>query len=108
MPEPAIIVRRPRPDDAAALVATMGDPDVLPQLLQLPYATEAMWRKRIEDMPVGATTTDLTKACWAGGTIQIYVNPGALFDPTRRPTAPTYAQVRTAIVGAFLQTEPRP
>jgi len=49
----------------------------------------------------GATTTDLTKACWAGGTIQIYVNPGALFDPTRRPTAPTYAQVRTAIVGAF-------
>jgi hypothetical protein len=23
----------------------------------------------------GATTSDLTKACWAGGTIQIYVNP---------------------------------
>lgn len=49
----------------------------------------------------GAAATDLTKACWAGGTVQIYINPGALFDATARPSAPTYAEVRKAVVGAF-------
>ena len=49
----------------------------------------------------GALTTDLTKACWAGGTIQIYINPGALFEKDLRPTAPTYDQVRAAVVDAF-------
>jgi hypothetical protein len=42
----------------------------------------------------GAATTDLAKACWAGGTIQIYVN-------TTLPAGVTYAQVRTAIREAF-------
>jgi len=42
----------------------------------------------------GAATTDLAKACWAGGTIQIYVN-------TTLPAGTTYEQVRTAIVNAF-------
>jgi 2',3'-cyclic-nucleotide 2'-phosphodiesterase (5'-nucleotidase family) len=42
----------------------------------------------------GATTTDLAKACWAGGTIQIYVN-------TTLPAGTTYEQVRTAIISAF-------
>ena len=41
-----------------------------------------------------ATTTNLAKACWAGGTAQIYVN-------TTLPAGTTYAQVRTAIVNAF-------
>jgi 2',3'-cyclic-nucleotide 2'-phosphodiesterase (5'-nucleotidase family) len=49
----------------------------------------------------GADTTDLTKACWAGGTIQIYVNNGQTFDRVLRPTAPTYEEVRTAIIAAF-------
>ena len=49
----------------------------------------------------GAGSLNLAKACWAGGTAQIYVNSAALFDPVARPTAPTYAQVRTAIVNAF-------
>jgi putative acetyltransferase len=40
-------------------MATMGDRDVLPGLLQLPYPTEALWRKRIEEMPVGPTTGEL-------------------------------------------------
>ena len=39
------------------------------------------------------TTDDLAKACWAGGTIQIYVNPTA----RRRPALPTYEEVRTAV-----------
>ncbi len=42
----------------------------------------------------GATATDLTKACWAGGTIQIYVNPTL-------PAGITYEQVRTAVIAAF-------
>ena len=37
---------------------------------------------------------NLAKACWAGGTAQIYVN-------TTLPAGTTYAQVRTAIVNAF-------
>jgi 2',3'-cyclic-nucleotide 2'-phosphodiesterase (5'-nucleotidase family)/predicted AlkP superfamily phosphohydrolase/phosphomutase len=42
----------------------------------------------------GAAATDLAKACWAGGTIQIYVNPTL-------PTGVTPAMVRNAAVAAF-------
>ncbi len=42
----------------------------------------------------GAATSDLAKACWAGGTIQVYVN-------TIRPAGITYAAVRTAATNAF-------
>jgi 2',3'-cyclic-nucleotide 2'-phosphodiesterase (5'-nucleotidase family) len=41
-----------------------------------------------------AAATDLAKACWAGGTAQIYVNPTL-------PTGITYEAVRTAAVQAF-------
>ena len=41
-----------------------------------------------------ATGTNLGKACWAGGTAQIYVN-------TVLPAGTSYAQVRTMIVNAF-------
>jgi 2',3'-cyclic-nucleotide 2'-phosphodiesterase (5'-nucleotidase family) len=37
---------------------------------------------------------DLTKACWAGGTVQVYVNPTL-------PTGTTYAEIRSAVVAAF-------
>ncbi len=47
-----------------------------------------------------ATVTDIAKACWAGGTIQIYVNPAALRS-TANPTFPTYEEVRTAVRTAF-------
>lgn len=66
---PAILVRRPRPEDAAAVLATMSDPAVLPGLLQLPYATEAMWRKRIEEMPTGHTTAELFVVAERGGAV---------------------------------------
>ena len=46
------------------------------------------------------TNTDLTKACWAGGTIQIYINPARLRS-TAQPTWPTYEEVRTAVRTAF-------
>ncbi len=42
----------------------------------------------------GAATSDLAKACWAGGTIQVYVN-------TTLPAGITYAAVRTAAIDAF-------
>ncbi len=41
-----------------------------------------------------AASNDLTKACWAGGTIQIYVNPTL-------PSGTTYEQVRITVVNAF-------
>jgi 2',3'-cyclic-nucleotide 2'-phosphodiesterase (5'-nucleotidase family) len=43
----------------------------------------------------GAATTDIAKACWAGGTIQIYINPTL-------PSGVTNAAVRTAVKDAFL------
>jgi putative acetyltransferase len=68
-PKAPIVIRRPRPEDAAAILATMNDPDVLPGLLQLPYATEAMWKKRIDEMPVGSTTADLFIVAERGGEV---------------------------------------
>jgi 2',3'-cyclic-nucleotide 2'-phosphodiesterase (5'-nucleotidase family) len=46
---------------------------------------------------------DITKACWAGGTIQIYINPNRLKN-AGQPTSvnfPTYEEVRTAVRNAF-------
>ena len=42
----------------------------------------------------GTGAVNLAKACWAGGTAQIYVN-------TTLPTGTTYEQVRTAVINAF-------
>ena len=71
VPEAAapILIRRPRADDAAALVSIMDDPAVLTHLLQLPHATEAQWRKRIEEMPVGASTAELFVVAERGGVV---------------------------------------
>jgi len=41
-----------------------------------------------------ALASDLSKACWAGGTIQVYVNPTL-------PAGTTYEEVRTAATAAF-------
>jgi 2',3'-cyclic-nucleotide 2'-phosphodiesterase (5'-nucleotidase family)/predicted AlkP superfamily phosphohydrolase/phosphomutase len=41
-----------------------------------------------------AATTNLAKACWAGGTAQIYVN-------STLPPGTTYEQVRNAVIAAF-------
>jgi L-phenylalanine/L-methionine N-acetyltransferase len=82
-PRPEILIRRPRPDDAAAMVATMGDLEVLSGLLQLPYPTEATWRKRIEDMPTGHTTAELFLVAERGGVV--VGNAGVMpMQPVRR------------------------
>jgi 2',3'-cyclic-nucleotide 2'-phosphodiesterase (5'-nucleotidase family) len=46
---------------------------------------------------------DITKACWAGGTVQIYVNPNRLRNAGQPTSAsfPTYAEVREAVKNAF-------
>ena len=51
------------------MVAIMGDPLVLPGLLQLPFPTEALWRKRIEEMSVGPTTAELFVVAERGGVV---------------------------------------
>jgi L-phenylalanine/L-methionine N-acetyltransferase len=51
------------------MVAIMGERDVLAGLLQLPYPTEAAWKKRIEEMPVGPTTAELFLVAERGGEV---------------------------------------
>jgi 2',3'-cyclic-nucleotide 2'-phosphodiesterase (5'-nucleotidase family)/predicted AlkP superfamily phosphohydrolase/phosphomutase len=46
----------------------------------------------------GTGAINLAKACWAGGTAQIYVN-------TELPEGTTYEQVRTAVIDAFSNLE---
>jgi len=46
---PPVTVRRAVLADAAAIARTMGDPQVLPQLLQVPYTSEEIWRARLAE-----------------------------------------------------------
>jgi L-phenylalanine/L-methionine N-acetyltransferase len=86
-PDGTILIRRPRPEDAAAILATMDDPAVLPGLLQLPYATEAMWRKRIDEMAVGSTTGELFIVAERGGEVVGNAGVHPLAQVRRRHTA---------------------
>lgn len=47
---PPVTVRRATLADAAAMARTMGDPLVLPQLLQVPFHSEEMWRARLTEI----------------------------------------------------------
>ena len=53
--------------------------------------------------PNVSIANDIAKACWAGGTIQIYINPARLrgSSATADPSWPSYAEVRSAIKAAF-------
>ncbi len=42
-------IRRAMLGDAAALARIMGHPEVLPNLLQMPYTNEALWQARLTD-----------------------------------------------------------
>ncbi len=55
-----ITIRRARADDAAAFARMMGDPAVMPSLLQMPYPSEAAWRTRLsEAQPPGDANLSL-------------------------------------------------
>lgn len=70
MPDPhAVVVRRVRRDDAAAIAATMSDPQVARGLLQMPHGSEDFWRKRIDDMPAGNAALDLMLVAERGGIV---------------------------------------
>jgi len=47
---PAVTVRRANVKDAAAHARVMGQPAVLRQLMQLPYADEELWRGRLAEL----------------------------------------------------------
>jgi len=44
-----ITVRRSTTRDAAAIARIMGDPEVLPNLMQLPYTSTEIWERRLAD-----------------------------------------------------------
>ena len=60
-------------------------------------------RRGVQQLPCGIGTgaLNLAKACWAGGTAQIYVN-------STLPAGTTYEQVRTAVINAFQPWPTRP
>ncbi len=50
-----ITIRRTTTADAAALARIMGDPEVLPNLLQVPYTSEEIWKQRVAEFTVPHT-----------------------------------------------------
>ncbi|WP_028113540.1 GNAT family N-acetyltransferase [Ferrimonas kyonanensis] len=46
-----MLIRAPRPADAADIAQAMSAPSCYGNTLQLPYPTEEMWQKRITDSP---------------------------------------------------------
>jgi len=46
---PTLLLRRAAVHDAAAYARIMGDPQVLPGTLQMPYPSEDLWRNRLAD-----------------------------------------------------------
>jgi putative acetyltransferase len=45
-----MVVRRAVVNDAAAYARIMGDPAVYPGLMQMPYASEELWRQRLAEI----------------------------------------------------------
>jgi putative acetyltransferase len=46
-------IRRAEPSDVKDFCALMGDPEVFPNLLQLPYPSEIAWQERLNEKPEG-------------------------------------------------------
>lgn len=63
-----ITIRRTTTADAAALARIMGDPEVLPNLLQVPFTSEEIWKQRLADM-TSATTQNLSVVAERGGQV---------------------------------------
>ncbi len=56
----SITVRRACTQDAAAIARIMGDPEVYPGLMQMPYTNEEIWRARLaENNAPGKTDVSL-------------------------------------------------
>ena len=68
MPTDAITVRRTTTKDAAALARIMGDPEVLPNVLQVPFTSEEVWAQRLADTSVPGKV-DLSVVAEMGGEV---------------------------------------
>jgi putative acetyltransferase len=65
----ALVVRRVRRDDAAAIAATTSDPQIARGLLQMPHGSEDFWRKRIDEMPAGPAAADIILVAERGAVV---------------------------------------
>lgn len=63
-----ITIRRSTTADAAAMARIMGDPEVLPNLLQVPYTSEEIWRQRLADNNAPGKT-DIVVVAERGGVV---------------------------------------
>lgn len=63
-----VTIRRATTQDAAAFARMMGDPEVLPNLMQLPYTSEEIWLQRLQDNNVPGKT-DLSLAAERDGVV---------------------------------------
>lgn len=63
-----ITIRRTTTADAAALARIMGDPEVLPNLLQVPYTSEEIWRQKLAENNVPGKT-DMVVVAERGGVV---------------------------------------
>ena len=65
----ALLIRRARVDDAAALARIMSHPDVLSGLLQMPYNDTAVWAARLADVFAPGKTDLMLVAERDGGVV---------------------------------------
>jgi len=72
-----IIIRRQTQQDAAALARILGDMDVLPNLMQLPYTSEEVWKARLAE-PARPGSNDISLVAERGGQV---VGSAGLFSP---------------------------
>ena len=63
-----ITIRRATTKDAAAFARIMGDPEVLPNLLQVPYTSEEVWSQRLADTATPGKV-DLSLVAEIGGEV---------------------------------------
>jgi len=61
-------LRRATLQDAAAISRIMGDPEVLPNLMQMPYTSEEIWRQRLQDN-LGPGKTDVSLVAEIDGVV---------------------------------------
>ena len=69
MNDTAITLRRATVRDAADFARTIGDPEVYPGLMQLPFASEEHWHTRLSENNTPARSQDLVLVAEMGGQV---------------------------------------
>jgi len=88
-PEP-ITIRRATTKDAAAFARILGDPEVLGNLMQLPYTSEELWAQRLADNNLPGKR-DLSLVAERGG--EVVASAGL------HPTGPALRRQHCAMLG---------